>query len=216
MRNSFDEQLKELNRELIEMGSLCEQIISGAIGALLKNSEEQRRLVDSIDGSIDRKERDIEALCMRLLLRQQPVARDLRLISSALKMISDMERIGDQAADISQITVFMQGRSLPIPHIEAMARRSAEMVTCAIDSFVRRDLEKARSVYRMDDAVDDLFIEIKQEIVRLLKNNEDGELCLDYLMIAKYLERIGDHAVNVAEWMDYAITGSHDADFPEQ
>ena len=209
MRNSFDEQLKELNRELIEMGSLCEQIISGAIGALLKNSEEQRRLVDSIDGSIDRKERDIEALCMRLLLRQQPVARDLRLIS-------DMERIGDQAADISQITVFMQGRSLPIPHIEAMARRSAEMVTCAIDSFVRRDLEKARSVYRMDDAVDDLFIEIKQEIVRLLKNNEDGELCLDYLMIAKYLERIGDHAVNVAEWVDYAITGSHDADFPEQ
>lgn len=216
MRNSFDEQLKELNRELIEMGSLCEQIISGAIGALLKNSEEQRRLVDSIDGSIDRKERDIEALCMRLLLRQQPVARDLRLISSALKMISDMERIGDQAADISQITVFMQGRSLPIPHIEAMARRSAEMVTCAIDSFVRRDLEKARSVYRMDDAVDDLFIKIKQEIVRLLKNNEDGELCLDYLMIAKYLERIGDHAVNVAEWVDYAITGSHDADFPEQ
>ena len=216
MRNSFDEQLKELNRELIEMGSLCEQIISGAIGALLKNSEEQRRLVDSIDGSIDRKERDIEALCMRLLLRQQPVARDLRLISSALKMISDMERIGDQAADISQITVFMQGRSLPIPHIEAMARRSAEMVTCAIDSFVRRDLEKARSVYRMDDAVDDLFIEIKQEVVRLLKNNEDGELCLDYLMIAKYLERIGDHAVNVAEWVDYAITGSHDADFPEQ
>ena len=216
MRNSFDEQLKELNRELIEMGSLCEQIISGAIGALLKNSEEQRRLVDSIDGSIDRKERDIEALCMRLLLRQQPVARDLRLISSALKMISDMERIGDQAADISQIAVFMQGRSLPIPHIEAMARRSAEMVTCAIDSFVRRDLEKARSVYRMDDAVDDLFIEIKQEIVRLLKNNEDGELCLDYLMIAKYLERIGDHAVNVAEWVDYAITGSHDADFPEQ
>lgn len=216
MRNSFDEQLKELNRELIEMGSLCEQIISGAIGALLKNSEEQRRLVDSIDGSIDRKERDIEALCMRLLLRQQPVARDLRLISSALKMISDMERIGDQAADISQITVFMQGRSLPIPHIEAMARRSAEMVTCAIDSFVRRDLEKARSVYRMDNAVDDLFIEIKQEIVRLLKNNEDGELCLDYLMIAKYLERIGDHAVNVAEWVDYAITGSHDADFPEQ
>ena len=216
MRNSFDEQLKELNRELIEMGSLCEQIISGAIGALLKNSEEQRRLVDSIDGSIDRKERDIEALCMRLLLRQQPVARDLRLISSALKMISDMERIGDQAADISQVTVFMQGRSLPIPHIEAMARRSAEMVTCAIDSFVRRDLEKARSVYRMDDAVDDLFIEIKQEIVRLLKNNEDGELCLDYLMIAKYLERIGDHAVNVAEWVDYAITGSHDADFPEQ
>ena len=216
MRNSFDEQLKELNRELIEMGSLCEQIISGAIGALLKNSEEQRILVDSIDGSIDRKERDIEALCMRLLLRQQPVARDLRLISSALKMISDMERIGDQAADISQITVFMQGRSLPIPHIEAMARRSAEMVTCAIDSFVRRDLEKARSVYRMDDAVDDLFIEIKQEIVRLLKNNEDGELCLDYLMIAKYLERIGDHAVNVAEWVDYAITGSHDADFPEQ
>ena len=172
--------------------------------------------MDSIDGSIDRKERDIEALCMRLLLRQQPVARDLRLISSALKMISDMERIGDQAADISQITVFMQGRSLPIPHIEAMARRSAEMVTCAIDSFVRRDLEKARSVYRMDDAVDDLFIEIKQEIVRLLKNNEDGELCLDYLMIAKYLERIGDHAVNVAEWVDYAITGSHDADFPEQ
>ena len=216
MRNSFDGQLKELNRELIEMGSLCEQIISGAIGALLKNSEEQRRLVDSIDGSIDRKERDIEALCMRLLLRQQPVARDLRLISSALKMISDMERIGDQAADISQITVFMQGRSLPIPHIEAMARRSAEMVTCAIDSFVRRDLEKARSVYRMDDAVDDLFIEIKQEIVRLIKNNEDGELCLDYLMIAKYLERIGDHAVNVAEWVDYAITGSHDADFPEQ
>lgn len=216
MRNSFDEQLKELNRELIEMGSLCEQIISGAIGALLKNSDEQRRLVDSIDGSIDRKERDIEALCMRLLLRQQPVARDLRLISSALKMISDMERIGDQAADISQITVFMQGRSLPISHIEAMARRSAEMVTCAIDSFVRRDLEKARSVYRMDDAVDDLFIEIKQEIVRLLKNNEDGELCLDYLMIAKYLERIGDHAVNVAEWVDYAITGSHDADFPEQ
>ena len=216
MRNSFDEQLKERKRELKEMGSLCEQIISGAIGALLKNSEEQRRLVDSIDGSIDRKERDIEALCMRLLLRQQPVARDLRLISSALKMISDMERIGDQAADISQITVFMQGRSLPIPHIEAMARRSAEMVTCAIDSFVRRDLEKARSVYRMDDAVDDLFIEIKQEIVRLLKNNEDGELCLDYLMIAKYLERIGDHAVNVAEWVDYAITGSHDADFPEQ
>lgn len=210
MRNTFDQQLKELNCELIAMGALCEQVIKGAINALLTDSDSERAFVESTDSAIDSKEREIEAMCMRLLLRQQPVARDLRLVSAALKMISDMERIGDQAADIAQITSFMKGRTLPVTRIEEMARQAAAMVTRAINSFVSRDLELARSVYQADDAVDSLFAEIKQEIVDLIRaGHADGELCIDYLMIAKYLERIGDHAVNVAEWVDFSITGTH-------
>ena len=211
MRNSFDEQLKELNRELIEMGSLCEQIISGAIGALLKNSEEQRRLVDSIDGSIDRKERDIESLCLRLLLQQQPVARDLRQISAALKMITDMERIGDQAEDIAEIIAFLNGRSgAECGDIDKMAKAATKMVTNSIEAFMKRDVELAKEVIAQDDIVDDYFNRVKQDLIeRISSDPSDGEFALDLLMIAKYFERIGDHATNIAEWVMFSVTGVH-------
>lgn len=209
MRKTFDEQLKQLNIELIAMGAMCEQVIKSAVLALFGNSEEERHRVLVLEVEIDQKERDIEAMCMRLLLRQQPVARDLRLISAAMKMISDMERIGDQAADIAEITKYMQGKPIPISYLGTMAEKASKMVTDSITSFVERDMELVYSVYDQDDAVDDLFCRVKQDLAVLLKEQQDAELCIDCLMIAKYLERIGDHAVNVAEWVEFAITGSH-------
>lgn len=214
MRNRFDEQLGQLHVELIRMGALCEDAISFAARTLMGESEVEAQ-VYKVDHEIDQKEREIEALCMRLLLQQQPVARDLRVVSSALKMISDMERIGDQASDIAEISSFLSGNGMDSRlHIRDMAEATIQMVTRSIDSFVKQDLEIAREVIRYDDVVDDLFCKIKQELIGLLSQNpvdeQAGEVYIDLLMVAKYFERIGDHAVNIAEWVEYSITGTHD------
>ena len=211
MRNRFDEQLEKLNVELIRMGALCEDVISQAAKALEMPSDEFRQIVYDTDHEIDRKEREIESLCMRLLLQQQPVASDLRLISSALKMISDMERIGDQAADIAEMTAYLNDNGMDSQlHIAEMARATIQMVTNSVDSFVRRDLELARKVQADDDAVDALFNRVKKELVeRIADDRSSGEDCIDLMMIAKYFERIGDHAVNIAEWVEFAATGQH-------
>ncbi len=210
MRNRFDEQLNQLNNELIAMGSLCEEAIANASKSIKEqNGRTLYENVSIIESAIDQKERDIQSLCMKMLLQQQPVARDLREISSALKMISDMERIGDQASDIVEIARFIKNPG-KIAKIEDMARATIKMVTEAIDSFVNKDLELAKSVEEYDDVVDAHFSDIRNDLIELLgKDNKDGEYCIDLLMIAKYFERIGDHATNIAEWVQYSITGKH-------
>ena len=212
MRDRFNEQLEQLNVELIKMGALCEEAISAATKALLDGDDALRESAAAAERELPQKERDIENLCMKLLLQQQPVARDLRAISAALKMISDMERIGDQAADIAEITLDIAHSPMisRVP-IAEMARNAIVMVTDSIDSFVRKNLSLAQAVVRRDDEVDQLFLDVKQELVRLLGQGDSGEVCIDLLMIAKYLERIGDHAVNIAEWVEYAHTGQHSA-----
>ena len=209
MRNRFDEQLEQLNVELIKTGALCEDAISTTAKALIDNDRELARRVKPIEREIDQKERDIESLCMKLLLQQQPVARDLRQISSALKMISDLERIGDQASDIAEILPYLQGSvSESKLHIKEMAQATIKLVTDSIESFVRRDLPLARSVVEYDNVVDGLFNKVKTELIRLIsEDSNNGEFCIDLLMVAKYFERIGDHAVNVAEWVQYSLTG---------
>ena len=209
MRNRFDEQLEQLNVELIKTGALCEDAISTTAKALIDNDRELARRVKPIEREIDQKERDIESLCMKLLLQQQPVARDLRQISSALKMISDLERIGDQASDIAEILPYLQGSvSESKLHIKEMAQATIKMVTDSIESFVRRDLPLARSVVEYDNVVDGLFNKVKTELIRLIsEDSNNGEFCIDLLMVAKYFERIGDHAVNVADWVQYSLTG---------
>ena len=211
MRNKFDSQLEKLNLEIITMGALCEDAISAAVKALLDSDEKLCEKVFSTENEINQKERDIEAVCMKLILQQQPVARDLRYISSALKMISDMERIGDQAADIAEITKFIKKEKLSGDiHIRDMATAVIKMVTDSVDSFVKKDLTLAKSVNDYDDKVDNLFDCIKDEIVNLISSDkENGEFCIDILMIAKYLERIGDHAVNIAGLVGYSVTGVH-------
>ncbi|MDY5229618.1 MAG: phosphate signaling complex protein PhoU [Eubacteriales bacterium] len=211
MRNRFDEQLSQLNTELITMGALCEEAISGAAKYLIDNYSVLKEKVIDIDKQIDRKERDIENLCLRLILHQQPVATDLRLISAALKMISDMERIGDQASDIAEIVKFVNKTNLrENVHIGDMARATIKMVTDSIDSFVKRDMDIAQSVILHDDTVDNLFLKIKGELISAIKDGTgDAEALIDLLMIAKYFERIGDHAENIAEWVIYSITGKH-------
>ena len=211
MRNRFDRQLNDLNNELIIMGSLCEEVISKAAKYLIDGDVNSKEDVIQADREIDQKERDIENICMKLLLQQQPVAHDLRTISSALKMISDMERIGDQAADISEIACFVNNLDLSKNiHIEDMARATIKMVTDSVDSFVKKDLELARSVIQYDNIVDDLFEKVKNELISGVRNSSDApEALIDLLMIAKYFERIGDHAENIAEWVIYSITGSH-------
>ncbi len=212
MRNKFDSQLEKLNLELITMGALCEDAISASVKAMLEGDESLYEKVFAADAEIDQKERDIETICMKLLLQQQPVARDLRVISSALKMISDMERIGDQASDIAEITKFIKNSNVKSRvHISDMAEAAIKMVTDSVDSFVKKDLSLARAVMKYDDKVDNLFDCVKDELVRLISEDRaNGEFCIDLLMIAKYLERIGDHAVNIAEWVEYSITGSHE------
>ena len=209
MRSRFDEQLAQLERELIEMGALCEESIALAAKSLGDGS--LARQVAPLDTEIDRKERDIESLCLKLLLQQQPVAKDLREISAALKMISDLERIGDQAADIAELTRYIRmPEGAKRMHIAEMAQAVIGMVTDSVDSFVKRDLDLARSVYTSDDKVDALFEKVKQELIELIAADAKcGETGLDLLMVAKYLERIGDHATNVAEWVEYSLTGQH-------
>lgn len=211
MREYYESQLIMLNTEMIQMGALCEDAISGAIQALLEDNKCLAEKVSGIEMQVDQYERDIERLCMRLLLMQQPVATDLRVVSSALKMISDLERIGDQAFDISDITKHVSFREYESKvHIKEMAKAAIGMVTDSVDSYVKKDVDLAKKVAKADDQVDALFLKVREELVALVRTNQDmAEGALDLLMIAKYLERIGDHAVNVAEWVIYSITGDH-------
>ena len=211
MRNKFDSQLEKLNLELITMGALCEDAISASVKGFLDDDDTLCQKAVEAEDEINRKERDIESICMKLLLEQQPVARDLRVISSALKMISDMERIGDQAYDIAEIAKFIKNSNVKSKiHIKDMATAATKMVTDSVESFVKKDVELARSVMVYDDKVDNLFDCVKDELVQLITEDKaNGEFCIDLLMIAKYLERIGDHAVNIAEWVEYSITGTH-------
>ncbi len=211
MRNKFDSQLEKLNLELITMGALCEDAISASVKGFLDDDDALCQKAVETEDEINRKERDIESICMKLLLEQQPVARDLRVISSALKMISDMERIGDQAYDIAEIAKFVKNSNVKSKiHIKDMAAAATKMVTDSVDSFVKKDVELARAVMAYDDKVDNLFNCVKDELVQLITEDKaNGEFCIDLLMIAKYLERIGDHAVNIAEWVEYSITGTH-------
>ena len=211
MRNRFDAQLFELNREIIEMGAMCEEAIAAAVKALSSGDITLAEKVKASGGAIDQMERDIEGRCMKLLLHQQPVARDLRLISAALKMITDMERIGDQAEDIAEIVTFLAGHTMEdMELIEEMARETIEMVTESVDAFVKKDVALAQKVIDQDDIVDDYFSKVKRGIITLIAGNHtDGEFALDLLMIAKYFERIGDHATNIAEWVIYSVTGKH-------
>ena len=210
MRNKFDMQLDYLNEQLIHMGELCEVAINRATEALQHGSMEEAKEVISADEEIDQMEKDIERLCLKLLLQQQPVARDLREISAALKMISDMERIGDQAADIADLSKFIDRSVVEIPdEIARMAEKTVHMVTESIDAFVKADLALCRKVIDDDDLVDELFNQTKNKLADLIYKNMDAKAGLDLLMTAKYMERIGDHAVNIAEWVEYSITGIH-------
>ena len=211
MRNRFDEQLFELNREIIEMGAMCEEAIASAAKALVSGDAALAANIKKNSSAIDQMEREIEARCMKLLLHQQPVARDLRLISAALKMITDMERIGDQAEDIAEIVVFLNGHTMEgMEMIEDMALETTKMVTASVDAFVQKDIELAKKVIEQDDIVDDYFSKVKCAIISLIaENSADGEFALDLLMISKYFERIGDHATNIAEWVIYSVTGTH-------
>lgn len=215
MRGRFDEQLNMLHTALIEMGAMIERGIESASQALVNRDVALARQVIEFDRQTDEKEREIETLCLKLLLLQHPVAKDLRLISAALKMITDMERISDQAADIAEIVTMLDGAAYikPLIHTPEMARETIWMVRSAIDSFVKGDLDLASEVIAHDDVVDALFDEIKTELIGLIRQNaENGEQALDLLMIAKYLERIGDHATNIAEWVAFSITGVHRSD----
>ena len=212
MRITFDAQLQTLRTQLQQMGCLCEQAIATAIRALAANDHDAISAVTELEAQIDQSERDIETLCMKLLLHQQPVARDLRQISSALKMISDMERIGDQAQDIAEICEYLLGHPHSCKtHLQFMAQQVIHMVTVSVDAYIRQDPDMARAVISYDDKVDESFDRIKRELIDLIaENSSDGEYYLDLLMVAKYLERIGDHATNIGEWVVYAITGSHE------
>ena len=196
MRNKFDEQLSQLNHEMIEMGALCEEVIALASRALTENDKSLAARVAPLDSEIDRKERDIENLCLKLLLQQQPVARDLRQISAALKMITDMERIGDQAEDNDLL--------------REMAKATIRMVTESVDAYVKCDTMLAEQIIAEDDTVDGYFTQVKERLIgKIAQDPADGEYALDLLMIAKYFERIGDHATNIAEWVIFSVTGVH-------
>ncbi len=211
MRDYFQEQLNELNRELTIMGAACEEIIAYASHALTDWDAELVQKVKTVGTQIDESERVIETICMKLLLRQQPVARDLRQISAAMKMITDMERIGDQAEDIVDLVPHMAVHAdEKFPKIREMAKAAQAMVTEAVDAYVKQDLELARKVMAHDDVVDEYFNLVKKGIIGIVAENPDeGEYALDLLMIAKYFERIGDHCTNIAEWVEFSVTGEH-------
>ena len=211
MRNRFDQQLEKLNVELVTMGALCEDALTYAIRALFDRESDMAERAEEAEKQIDQMEREIESICMRLLLQQQPVARDLRVISSALKMIGDMERIGDQAADIAEIVKYLKEDDVPnLRHLREMSDFAAGMVTASINSFVRQDLDLAKKVILDDDVVDGYFEKVKEALIGFIaEGDRDGAFLLDILMIAKYIERIGDHATNIAEWVVYSITGEH-------
>ncbi|NMA79580.1 MAG: phosphate signaling complex protein PhoU [Clostridiales bacterium] len=212
MRNHFDEQLEQLNKELLEMGALIEHAIESASQALVNQDDDAANKAIEFDKEVDHKEKQIESLCLKLLLQQQPVAQDLRQISAALKIITDMERIGDQAADISGIVIYLTDTPYikKLEHLPQMAKTTIKMVKGSIDAYVNKDLALAKEVIGMDDIVDNLFVIIRNELIEHIHEKaNNGEQALDLLMVAKYFERIGDHAQNIAEWVEFAITGKH-------
>ena len=213
MRIHFDEQLDRLNEEIINMGTLIQQAIGMAVEALIRRDVEKAKQTMDFDAEIDHQEKIIENLCLKLLLQQQPVARDLRVISAALKMITDMERIGDHASDISELAI--QLADLPpveqLPDVEAMAKETMVMLIQGLEAYVERNYEKAEKVIVHDDVIDDLFDRVKQELIEIIQKNSDfAGQAADLLMVAKYFERIGDHATNIAEWVIFSITGKHE------
>lgn len=215
MRNRFDRQLVQLNNELIEMGGMIEKAISDTVKALVNQDIELASNVIEYDEEIDHQEREIEQLCLKLLLQQQPVAKDLRLISAALKMITDMERIGDHATDISEITIELSKESYikKLDHIQQMAKETMVMLVQSVEAFVNKDMDKARAVIVHDDVVDDLFNKVKAELIAMIHEDVNaGEQASELLMAAKYFERIGDHATNISEWVIFSITGQHPDD----
>ena len=211
MRSRFDEQLGLLNKKMIEMGAQCEELIAFVAKALLNGDAESAKKAKLQGREIDQMEREIESICLKLLLQQQPVAKDLRVISAALKMITDMERIGDQAEDIAEIIPFLNGKTgAEFDDFKLMAQATCKMVTDSIDAYVRQDVKLAKSVLEHDDIVDDAFKKMKDTLIKMITdNNADGEYAIDLLMIAKYFERIGDHATNIAEWVEFSVTGAH-------
>ena len=211
MRNHFDEQLALLNTKLIEMGAMCENVIETVVQALIEGKPELAKEVIVRGKGIDNMEREIESICLKLLLSQQPVARDLRQVSAALKMITDMERIGDQAEDIAEMVIFLQGKTAEASKdIKLMAQATTKMVIGSVDAYVRQDINLAMSVINQDDIVDEYFNKIKEYLIQTIgENHADGEMAVDLLLIAKYFERIGDHATNIAEWVMFSITGDH-------
>ena len=212
MREHFEEELSKLSNALVEMGALCEDAISCAVKYLLKNDAQMKKNAAEAEKQIDQKEREIETMCMRLIIQQQPVATDFRMITSALKMISDMERIGDQALDIAEIAEYVTDDIKSKINIKEMAETTVKMVMNSVDSYVRKDIDIANSVIGLDDTVDALFDKAKSELINVIRTeNENAEGLLDLLMVAKYFERIGDHAENIAEWVIFAVTGNHKA-----
>lgn len=208
MRSKFDLQLSELNREMTKMGNMIEDSIAGAIDALVNSDVKKAEKIMKSDEEIDRIEKNIERICFNLIMQQQPVAGDLRNITAAMKMVTDMERIGDHAADISEITVYLSNiqNKLGLDHINNMASETMLMLNWSIEAYVERDRNKAYMVIEHDDVVDGLFDTIKSEIIGLIHDNpEAGEAATDLLMVAKYFERIGDHATNIAEWVIYSL-----------
>jgi len=211
MRSKFQEQLSLLNNSLIEMGAMVEQVISDANTALIEQDMELAKKIAENDDEIDQKEKEIESLCLKIILQQQPVARDLRLVSSVLKMITDLERIGDQASDIGEIITILAGKQYikKLEHFPQMAAATMQMVTKSIDAYVKKDLALAKEVIASDDIVDGLFDEVKKELVELIKSDaQSSDQAIDLIMIAKYFERIGDHATNIAEWVVFSLTGT--------
>lgn len=216
MRDNFAKQLDELYVSVKDMGILCEKAIEKAAKTILSNDKNEDNYValvkevDNYEKEVDRKEREVENLCMRLLLHQQPVASDLRTVSSALKLISDMERIGDQASDIAELSGYINNCKFNGKiHLKDMFKATIDLVKKAVTSFSEKNLEMAQSAILDDDIIDNYFDKVKIELIQMIQSNTDAELCVDLLMVAKYLERIGDHSVNIAEWVVYSITGVH-------
>lgn len=211
MRVLYNEQLEKLHNELVGMGRMCEQAISAAMSSLFDSDPDMVKKTQELEKEIDVQERTIESMCMKLILKQQPVATDLRNVSSALKMISDMERIGDQAQDIADMARFLSGSDIICAvHLKEMSDAASKMVNDSVEAFVSADADMAKNVILYDNIVDDLFVKIKSEIIEeVVKNSDKGEELFDIMMVTKYLERIGDHACNIAEWVIYSITGSH-------
>lgn len=215
MRSKFDEQLLELNKKMIEMGNMIISSIKNAIEAMITHDEERARQIMERDAEVDRLQKTIEGICFNLLIQQQPVARDLRTVTAAMKMVTDMERIGDHAADISEITILM-GQNSEInrfEHISKMAAETMMMLNQSIEAYVEKDMQKAQEVIDHDDIVDDLFMKAKKDVIKLiLCDPEEGEQATDILMVSKYFERIGDHATNIAEWVIFSLKTKEDDD----
>lgn len=220
MRNRFDRELQLLEEQLTHMGELCEVAIANATNALSEGDVHQAQAVIEADEEIDQMEKDIERLCLKLLLQQQPVASDLRRISAALKMITDMERIGDQTSDIAEIvSTAKEYQRIDVEEISTMAKAVSKMVRNSVNAYVTKDLELAKNVILADDVVDEYFEEIKERMIQYIKDEqgEHGKHIFNLIMVTKYLERIGDHATNIAEWVEFSITGVHrTGDMPER